>query len=155
MVKFLSPWCSSWPQMPSRYPFHDVLAACPLRGVENQDLKVTKCTHPAVTSAQLPGQLRISSDSRKADVCHDTEASTEHVLAEGAQVTLMLLLHQFPQSIYPSLPMSFGSETQRKAWKARAAQAVNYSGFQPHHLFLASASSFSEIWNASQLIFPG
>lgn len=37
--------------LPSRYPFHDVLAACPLRGTGNQDLKVTKGTHPAVTAA--------------------------------------------------------------------------------------------------------
>lgn len=63
MVKFLSLWCSWWPQLPSRYPFHDVLAVCPLKGAGNQDLKVTKGTHPAVTATWLLHSSHASSGS--------------------------------------------------------------------------------------------
>lgn len=141
MVKLLSLWRSSWPQLPSGYPFRDVLAACPLEGAGSQDLKVTKYTHPAVTAAWHLHSSHASSGSPpplEKLTCVMTmqcprSTSSLKVLT---QVTLMLLYISSHRAF--TLPCPYGSEMQRKAWKARAAQAVNYSVRIPTTPFIFS-----------------
>lgn len=158
MVKLLSLWRSSWPQLPSGYSFHDVLAACPLEGAGSQDLKVTKYTHPAVTAA-----WRLHSSHASSGSPPPLEKLTCVMTMQCPRSTSSLKVLRWRSCPCTSVPTEHLPFHVHMVLRCRGRreelgphrQQITQSGFQPHRLFLASASSFSEIWNASQLIFPG
>lgn len=144
MVKFLSPWCSSWPQLPSRYSFHEVLAAWPLKGAGNQDLKVTKCTHPAVPAAWLLHSSHAGSGSPptlEKLTCVMTmkcpRSTSSLKVLRWCSCSLYISSHRALTLLFRC---PYRSETQRKAWKALATQAVNYSVRIPTTPFIFSFS---------------